>query len=106
MSIYATEIFSAIMSDIFKIKYAQVLHVDTTKNFESEYRSKVEAFMSGYYNMNPIDWDYRRLKATFPQTISVLESNQKYYKKVLDTMKIIDNSLLADKALDSDCPVD
>jgi len=106
MSIYATEIFSAIMSDMFKIKYAQVLHIDNTENFEAEYRSKVEAFMSGYFNMNPIEWDYRRLKATFPQTISILESNQKYYKRVLDTVKILDNTALADNALASGCPID
>ena len=81
LSVYATDIFSAIMSDIFKIKYAQVLHVDTAYNFESTYREKVQAFMSGYYNITEVNWgDYNRLKATFPQTISVLESNQKYYK--------------------------
>ena len=28
MSIYATEIFSTIMSDVFKIKYAQVLDIE------------------------------------------------------------------------------
>jgi hypothetical protein len=44
MSIYATEIYSAIMSDIFKIKYAQVLNVDTTEDFNSE--DKVVQFMS------------------------------------------------------------
>jgi hypothetical protein len=44
MSIYASEIYSAIMSDIFKIKYAQVLNVDTTEDFNSE--DKVVQFMS------------------------------------------------------------
>ena len=37
------------MSDLFKIKYAQVLNVDTNKNFESVKMKKVENFMSGYF---------------------------------------------------------
>jgi hypothetical protein len=44
MSIYASEIYSAIMSDIFKIKYAQVLHVNTAEDFNPE--EKVLEFMS------------------------------------------------------------
>jgi hypothetical protein len=46
MAVYATKIYSAIMTDLFKIKYAQVLDVDTTKNFDSEWKHKVEDFMS------------------------------------------------------------
>ena len=90
------------MSEIFKIKYAQVLHVDDSENFDSQ--EKVEAFMSGYFNMDYINWDYRRIKDTFPQTVFLLESNQKYYKKVLESLKIIDNSMLADLADSVKCP--
>jgi hypothetical protein len=43
MSVYATVIFSTIMSDIFKIKYAQVMDVDGSENFDSN--KKVEEFM-------------------------------------------------------------
>jgi hypothetical protein len=35
------------MSDLFKIKYSQVLHVDTNENFDG--KKKVEEFMSGYF---------------------------------------------------------
>ena len=104
LSVYATEIFSAVMSEIFKIKYAQVLHVDDSENFDSQ--EKVEAFMSGYFNMDHVNWDYRRIKDTFPQTVFLLESNQKYYKKVLESLKIIDNSMLATRAANLQCPVD
>ena len=45
MSIYATEIFDAIMSDLFKIKYAQVLHVDSVNKFEDK-ESRILAFLS------------------------------------------------------------
>ncbi len=102
MAIYATEIYSAIMTDIFKIKYAQVLHVDTVEDFAEKSKDKVTDFMTWYFSMTE---EYKILKEQFPQTIDVLESNQKYYKKVLDTVKIIDNSSLADRALSSNCPI-
>ena len=101
MAVYATKIYSAIMTDIFKIKYAQVLDVDTTKNFDSEWKHKVEDFMSWYYFM---DNNYDELKDMYPKTVAILESNQKFYKKVLDTIKIIDNSKLADLSEKSRCP--
>ena len=106
LSVYATEIYSAIMSDIFKIKYAQVLHVDDAKNFDSQ--EKVKAFMSGYFNLSEPNWDYRRLKDTFPQTIFLLESNQKYYKAILGSLKIIDNPWLATREAVTKlkCPID
>ncbi|MBR7036835.1 hypothetical protein IKI14_03030 [bacterium] len=43
MSIYATKIYEAIMTDLYKIKYAQVLNVDTSEDFKVE--EKVENFM-------------------------------------------------------------
>ena len=102
MAIYATKIYAAIMTDLFKIKYAQVLDVDTVKNFEGEWRQKVVDYMSWYYLIHKT---YDELKDIYPKTVAILESNQKYYKKVLDTVKIIDNSELADLASVSKCPV-
>lgn len=104
MSIYATEIFTALMSDIFKIKYAQVLQVNTVKEFDAKAQEKVEDFFNGYYYI--ID-KYDVLKALFTQTVDVLESNQKAFKKnLLDTLKIMDNSKFAELAENSKCPTD
>lgn len=103
MSIYATKIYSAIMSDLYKIKYAQVLNVNTIQNFSSDWQRKIEDFMTGYYLSEK---EYRDLKDEYPKTLSILKSNQQYYKNVLSTVKIIDNSMLADLAASSKCPVD
>lgn len=107
MAIYATKIYQGIMTDLYKIKYAQVLDVNTTVNFDAIQYKKVLNFMSGYYLMAKTELkpEYDSLKEEYPKTISVLESNQKYYKDVLETIKIIDNSKLSDLA-DSWCPVD
>jgi hypothetical protein len=56
--------------------------------------------MSGYMFINR---RYEEMKNDFPKTLSILKSNQKYYKKVLDTVKILDNSKLADLAEKSNC---
>ena len=92
MSIYATEIFSAIMSDIFKIKYAQALSVDSSENF-ANVEERMMSFFSWYFFMTD---DYKKLKDQYPKTVDVVNSNQTYYKKVLDTLKILNNSELAD----------
>ena len=101
MSIYATEIFSTIMSDVFKIKYAQVLNIDDSENFKPD--DKVVQFMSWYFNY--YDKTFDQLNDKFPDTIDVLKSNQKFYKKVLDSVKIINNSEMALMASNSKCPI-
>lgn len=98
MSTYATEIFSAIMSDLFKIKYSQVLHIDTSENFSKE--RTISNFMNGYFT---IKTPYSELKKSYPQTIGTLESNQKQYKNILDNLKILNNSNLNSLAEESGC---
>jgi len=43
MAIYATQIYDAIMTDVYKIKFTQVLHVDSVDRPE---KRCVEDFMS------------------------------------------------------------
>ncbi len=100
LSVYATKIFDWIMSDLFKIKYAQVLDVDTVEKFDVE--DKVMDFLKWYYS---IEGEYKRIKKSYSKTISVLKSDQKYYKNVLDKIKLIDNSKLANLAKKSGCPM-
>ena len=98
MSMYATEIFSAIMSDIFKIKYAQIFHVDSVNGFENK-KKRVAAFLSWYF-----DEDDEKTMKDFPDTVDVIDSNQQYYKSVLKTLRLLDNSKLAKIAEESGCP--
>jgi len=106
MSIYTTKIYKGIMTDLYKIKYAQVLDVNTVVNFDSIWYKKVLNFMSWYYLLAKTETfdEYKKLKSEYPKTIAILESNQRYYKNVLDTVKIIDNSMLADLADSVKCP--
>ena len=98
LSVYVTKIFEWIMSDLFKIKYAQVLHVSTIENFDP--KKKVEEFMGIYSLMET--W-YDNLKKSYSRTVSVLEWNQKFYKDVLNSVKIIDNSKISNLAENLSC---
>ena len=104
ISIYAAKIYTAIMSDLFKIKYAQALHLNTTEDFEENLEKKIVEFMSGYYNYDKKT--YPELEDDYKQTMSVIKSNMQYYKRVLDTIKIINNAELSDMAEESGCPKD
>lgn len=99
LSIYATQIFSSIMSELFKIKYAQVLHINQSENFVKS--DMISDFMNGYFN---IKTPYSNIRKEYPQTIGILESNQKHYKSVLDNLKLLNNSNLNDMAESSGCP--
>lgn len=88
MSIYATEIFSAIMSEVFKIKYSEVFQVDTIENFDTKEKERVEAFMSWYFFITD---GYKAIQSRFPQTVDVIVSNQKFYKKILEKLRLINN---------------
>ena len=100
MSLYATEIFSALMSDMFKIKYAQVFHIDSAESFQSEKNKRVLTFLSWYFDMN----DDKYL-TKFPETVDVIDSNQQYYKTVLESLKLLNNSVFAKNAEESKCPI-
>ena len=100
LSIYSTEIFGTIMSDLFKIKYAQVLHLNSVNGVGSSDKKVVESFLSWYFNLTE---EYEKLVKLFPQTIDVVKSNQWYYKKVLNSLKIINNDKLSDLSNDSWC---
>lgn len=100
MSLYATEIFSALMSEIFKVKYAQVFHVNSVEILQKDKKERVLEFLSWYFNMNDDSFI-----TAFPNTVDVIDSNQQYYKAVLDSLRVLDNSVLAKKVEEAGCPV-
>ena len=100
MSIYAAEIFSAIMSDVFKIKYAQIFHVDSVETFQKDKKKRMVDFLSWYFNMT----DEKKIK-DFPDTVDVINSNQQHYKSALKNLRLLDNSKLAKMAVESGCPI-
>ena len=99
ISTYSSEIFSALMSDIFKIKYAEVFQVEKSKPNNDE--NWVVATLSWYLHLNKTA---DVLQEDFPQTISVIKSNQKYHQSILWTLKLLNNDLLFNLAEKNKCP--
>ena len=50
--------------------------------------------------------DEKKVIKDFPDTVDVIDSNQQYYKSVLKSLKLLDNSKLAKMAENLKCPVD
>ena len=98
MSVYATDIFSTVMSDIFKIKYAQVFQVNSVKSLEDKDK-RVQSFLSWYFKFSE---DFKTLKARFPETIWVINSNQNFYKRSLNSVQLLDNDMLADLVMEAE----
>ena len=103
MSLYATEIFSSIMSEIFKIWYAQIFHLNTVQDYDNKEAERVVNFFSGYYSIVEDVKTYDKLKSRFPQTIEIINSDHLFYKQVLDKLKLIDNSKLVEIMTENEC---
>jgi RNA processing factor Prp31 len=41
----------------------------------------------------------------FPETVDIIDSNQQYYKTVLESLKLLNNSVFAKNAEESKCPI-
>ena len=89
--LYSSEIFSSIMSELFKIMYAQSLHVNSTEWFSSktDKQERVREFLKWYFKM---DYDYSDLKSLYPDTIKTISSNQQTFKNMLWSLKLLNNS--------------
>lgn len=95
LTVYATEIFSALMSEIFKIKYAEVFNVKSKETKKQIIEGNVVNFMTWYFGLEP---DYKAIQNRFPQVVSLLQTNQQFFIKRLQTLKLIDNEKLQKEA--------
>ena len=50
--------------------------------------------------------DFNVLQSAFPQTVDVIDANQKYYKQILDSLELFDNDKIVDIAKGADCNSD
>ncbi len=105
LSIFASKIYTAIMSDLFKIKYAQIFHVNTVEGFDENEEKRILDFFIWYFNSKDYD-SLEALVKDYRQTVDVVKTNQEYFKNVLKTIKIIDNSNMVDLVEKSKCPLD
>ncbi len=87
---YVTKIYTAVMGEIFKIKWAHVVQIYTSKTISEEATKRIAKVFSGYFNMPPSE-DYKK---KFPTTSAMIDRDQKFFAKTLKTLFIVDNDKL------------
>jgi len=88
---YVTKIYTAVMSEIFKIKWAHVSQIYTSETISEDMTKRVAAVFSGYFNMRLEEKEYQK---KFPATSTMIDRDQKFFAKTLKTLFIINNDEL------------
>lgn len=95
LSRYTSRVFSALMSDIFRIKRANFLGVRSSKLIGK--KERIDALFAAYFAMEGSTLPDFQL--TFPKTTSMVDSNQQFFVKSLQRLKVLD----LEKLLDLSC---
>ena len=83
---YAEKLYRSIMSDIFKIKRSYVAYGNESNEKMSD---KVERIMN-LSRFEVMKKEYSILKKEFPQTVNIIEKNNKFFEKMREDLTIID----------------
>ncbi|MDR2540398.1 MAG: hypothetical protein LBD11_01095 [Candidatus Peribacteria bacterium] len=105
LSRYSSKIYQALMSDIFKIKRAEVLQVPSTEVFKNK-EDRIASIFDTYFSMNNSDKSaYQKL---YPKTVTMIDNNQKIIYKSLQSLSLLDNEGLRKKSQEADtkCPIE
>jgi hypothetical protein len=90
-------VYAALMSDIFKIKRAHFLQVESVKTFAKKEDRIAKVFEVFFATQESNKTDYFLL---YPKTVAMIDNNQQFFKKSLQTLVMLDNDALAQLAED------
>jgi hypothetical protein len=96
LSRYTSRIFSALMSDIFKVKWANFVGVGSAKSAGKE--ARINTLFSAYFAM-----DSSKLSSfllSYPKTTAMIDNNQQHFVKSLQTLKILNVEKLVSLSCD------
>ncbi|GHV25683.1 hypothetical protein FACS1894176_04810 [Bacteroidia bacterium] len=105
ISRYSSKIYQALMSDIFKIKRAEVLQVPSTEVFKNK-EDRIASIFDTYFSMNNSNKSaYQKL---YPKTATMIDNNQKILYKSLQSLSLLDNEGLRKKSQEAGigCPIE
>jgi hypothetical protein len=101
LSRYSFKIYTTLMSDIFKIKWAHVAGI--TSITEGDTSSKIAEVFETYFQRR--ESDMSALQKSFPKTSSMISRNQRHFQKSLSSVVMLDNDVLAAWAMEN-CTAD
>jgi hypothetical protein len=100
LSRYSFKIYTTLMSDIFKIKWAHMAGVVAVG--ESDTATRVAEIFQTYFNKKEADVSV--LQTDFPKTSSMIAKNQQHFQKSLSSVVLLDNDSLASSASEECSP--
>jgi hypothetical protein len=94
ISRYSFKIYSTLMSDIFKIKWAHMAGVTSVTG--SDTTEKIKKVFQTYFKRS--EPNVSDLQKKFPKTSSMIANNQKQFQKSLSSIVLLDNDSIASSA--------
>jgi hypothetical protein len=85
---YTSKIYLALMSDIFKIKQAEILQVSSLESFKSK-EDRIALIFETYFHKN--ETEKNSYQKDFPKTTTMIDNNQKILYKTLQSLVLLDN---------------
>ncbi|MDR0650008.1 MAG: hypothetical protein LBG59_00960 [Candidatus Peribacteria bacterium] len=98
MSRYSFKIYTTLMSDIFKIKWAHMAGVRSTG--ESDTTARIAEVFQTYFKKK--EADLSAFQKDFPKTSSMIVKNQTHFQKSLSSVVMLDNDSL-DASASKEC---
>lgn len=100
ISRYTFKVYSNLMSDVFKIKWAYVAQISSAEDVKIEER--MQSFFTTHFVIK--EANSKNYQKKYPQTVAMLDSNQSHFIKTLKTLKVLNISNLS--SLSKECSLD
>ena len=91
----SSKIYSTLMSDIFKIKWAHALEVYSDKEFPQKSERIAHVFTTYFLMTGHEASEYIKL---YPQTSAMIDNNQQIFRRSLKSLVILDNDTIFERA--------
>jgi len=94
---YSSKVYTSLLSDIFKIKRAHFLQVESVKTFTEKGERVAKVFETLFATQHMVSNKGEYL-VLFPKTAEMIDNNQQFFQKSLQTLIMLDNDKLAELA--------
>lgn len=98
---YTSRIFTVLMSDIFKIKWANFVGVRSVKLADK--KERIDTLFSSYFAMDSDK--LQSFQRDYPKTSAMIDNNQQHFVKSLQSLKILDSDKLSTKECTNESPL-
>jgi hypothetical protein len=98
---YSSRVYTTLMSDIFKIKWAHFLQVESAKVF-AEKTDRIAKVFEVFFATQLSTANRRDYLLLYPKTAAMIDNNQQFFFKSLQSLVMLDNDKLFAAAIEED----